>query len=137
MQQTENYNLSLIEAQDQVDWQPLNDNFTALDSAVHQVATGLGSVGKNARVVWGQTTLDGSSTTFTFDFKPIVFIITRMNSTGNSVGVVIRDCKPVYAINSTLGTVSWGTNSVTVGGATGDFGTSGKTVAYAAIGVDA
>ena len=86
MQQTDNLKLNLIEGTDPVDWQPLNENFTALEAALSSANQKVGMIqqylngSENCKIAAGSYTGNGSCgsdnpNTLTLPFAPKLLII--------------------------------------------------------------
>jgi hypothetical protein len=119
-------------------WDSLEDDMDTVNQQISDLESNLGSIGTNARIVWGTQTLTGTSTTFTFDFKPMLIFFARTDGSYNSVAILIRGCNGVYATEAPISSVTWAEKSVTFT-ATGELGpntSTTKDVIYAAIGVD-
>lgn len=109
MQQTEKYQLNLIDPSDDFSPEPLNENARALETQLSAHETAIGSGGKTARIAFGSYVGNNEygkehPNVLTFDFKPVLVIL---------VGhVLIRGFTSSMFSGGFHVTLTWGENSV-------------------------
>ncbi len=139
MQQTETYQLNLIDPSDDFSPEPLNANARAIETKLSAVEKGLDSVEDNlsaigtpAQIRSGTVQGNGSSVTLNLEkFKPMVVFLGLQNS---SVLLFVRDF-PDASGASSIGKVVWTENGFTYTNAKDPLLMAGTPI-YVAIGVD-
>lgn len=163
MQQTNKYQLNLIESGDTFSPDPLNENMekveaaleavdTALDEKVAEAMSAMGTGGHNARIAFGSYTGNGNygsskPNSLTFDFHPVMVFIANNNAgSSDSEGIFFtRSSKQSSYIANVGGNciatwsdygLSWYGSSSSTSGYTVKFqqNVSGVTYSYVAIG---
>lgn len=146
MQQTEKYQLNLIDPSDEFSPDPLNANaraveaqLAALEADAAAIHADLGVHGYNCRMAYGTYTGQGNwgaehPNTFTFDFYPVCLIVADPASTAV---VFIRDC-PSCTPRSLQVTVQWQENGLSWYTSYQDsqLSVNGRSYSYIALGYD-
>ncbi|MGN1004408.1 MAG: hypothetical protein ACI4O5_06165 [Oscillospiraceae bacterium] len=137
MTKTENYQLNQWDAADPIRREDFNADNAALDAALNAiknaaeedmqslgetvaaVAADLGTVGQNARFVWGRymgtgTYGESNPTVLTFDFKPMVIFIAQERAVSNTAGFisVIRGTPLTVYIDNYCSYITWLDNGI-------------------------